>query len=111
MNSEQTAKPREHVEAVKQPKGIFGNRLIRRVFKWFALLVMLGVFGIAALLGALWVEHTRELTLPAPTGPFAVGREIFDWTDDQHVDSLAPVSGTKRELLVWIWYPAADARS
>jgi len=47
----------------------------------------------------------------APTGTFAVGRAIYDWTDDANVDALAPVAGTKRELLVWIWYPAAAGQS
>jgi len=29
------------------------------------------------------------------------------WVDDVGSDTPAPVAGTKRELLVWIWYPAA----
>ena len=32
--------------------------------------------------GALWLEHRTEITLPTPTGSFAVGRAIYDWTDD-----------------------------
>jgi dienelactone hydrolase len=87
-------------EPVKQ------RRLARRIFKGFATLATLGTFAIAALLGALWLERRTEITLPVPTGPFAVGRAIFDWTDDANPDKLAPVPGTKRELLVWIWYPA-----
>src|SRR5437762_13103582 len=84
------------------------TRLARRIFKGFAVLAMLGVFGFAALLGSLWLEHRTEITLPAPTGPFAVGRSLYDWTDASAVDALAPVAGTRRELLVWIWYPSAD---
>ncbi len=38
-----------------------------------------------------------------------MGRAIEDWKDDASVDTLAPVPGTRRELLVWIWYPAAAA--
>ncbi len=68
---------------------------------------MAGVIGIAALLGSLWLEHRTDVTLPAPTGPFAVGRSQYDWTDDTTPDMLAPVAGTRRELLVWIWYPCA----
>ncbi len=82
-----------------------------RLLKGLALLAMLGVLGIAALLGSLWLEHRTAVTLPAPTGPFAVGRALYDWTDDQTVDALAPVPGTKRELLVWMWYPAAAGPS
>ncbi len=85
--------------------------LARRIFKGFALLVMLGVLGVAALLGSLWLERRTALTLPAPTGPFAVGRAIYDWTDDAKLDTLAPVPGTSRELLVWIWYPSAAGQS
>src|SRR5438445_12640643 len=86
-------------------------RLARRIFKGFAVLAMLGLFGFGALLGALWLERRTELTLPPPTGSFAVGRAIYDWTDDTKLDTLAPVPGTKRELLVWIWYPSAAGPS
>jgi dienelactone hydrolase len=87
------------------------KRLARRIFKGFAVLAMLGVLGTGALLGALWLEHRTEVTLPTPTGLFAVGRAIYAWADDVHSDTLAPVPGTKRELLVWIWYPAAPRQS
>jgi len=82
-----------------------------RIFKGLALLAMLGALGVAALLGSLWLEHRSAVTLPTPTGAFAVGRAIYDWTDDANVDTLAPVAGTKRELLVWIWYPAPAGQS
>src|SRR5213594_365696 len=85
--------------------------LARRIFKGFAVLAMLGVLGSAALLGSLWLERRSEITLPTPTGPFAVGRAIYDWTDDTKLDTLAPVPGTKRELLIWMWYPSAAVRS
>src|ERR1700687_6243702 len=87
------------------------RRLARRIFTGFAVLAMLGVLGVATLLGSLWLEHRSEITLPTPTGPFAVGRALYDWVDDAAVDSLAPVPGTKHELLVWIWYPAAAGQS
>lgn len=87
------------------------NFSARRIFKGFAVLAMLGVLGIAVLLGSLWLERRTEITLPTPTGSIAVGRGIYDWTDDKTLDTLAPVPGTKRELLVWIWYPAEAAQS
>src|SRR5215472_15028698 len=90
---------------------IKGRQLARRIFKGFALLAMLGVLGVVVLLGSLWLERRTEITLPTPTGAFAVGRSIYDWTDDANVDALAPVPGTKRELLVWIWYPSAAGQS
>jgi dienelactone hydrolase len=94
-----------NVSPRKQPS------LARWIFKGFAVLAMVSILGIAALLGALWLEHRTEITLPMPTGSFAVGRAIYDWTDDAKLDALAPVPGTKRELLVWIWYPTAAGQS
>jgi dienelactone hydrolase len=79
--------------------------LVRSVFKVFSASAIFAVLGVTALLGSLWVERRSEITLPVPTGPFAVGRTIYDWTNDAELDNSAPE--TKRELLVWIWYPAA----
>jgi dienelactone hydrolase len=95
-----------HTSSVNKPRS-----LVCRILRVFAGLVMLGVLGVAVLLGAVWVEHGTNITLPTPTGPFAVGRTIYDWSDDATLDLLAPVPGTKRELLVWIWYPAATGQS
>src|SRR5216684_2237685 len=86
-------------------------RPARRILKGLAVLAMLGVLGVGALLGTLWLERRSEITLPTPTGSFAAGRAIYDWTDDAKLDTLAPVPGTKRELLVWIWYPSAAGQS
>ena len=87
------------------------KRLSRRIFKGLAILAMLGVFGAGVLLASLWLERRSETTLPTPTGSFAVGRAIYDWTDAAKLDTLAPVSGSKHELLVWIWYPSAAGQS
>ena len=87
------------------------RRLARRIFRGLVVLAMLGVLGVAALLGSLWLEHLTAVTLPIPTGTFAVGRAVYDWADNETLDTLAPVPGTKRELLVWIWYPSAAGQS
>jgi len=78
-----------------------------RVIRVLAGVAVFGVIAIAALLGLMCLDHKRETTLPTPTGPFAVGRTTCVWSDPTHLDSLAPQPGTKRELLAWIWYPAA----
>jgi len=87
------------------------TRLVRRICKGFAVLAFLGVLGAGATLGSLWLEHRTGIALPAPTGPFAVGRSLYDWVDEKTPDALAPAPGTKRELLVWIWYPAVAGQS
>jgi predicted dienelactone hydrolase len=81
--------------------------ILRRVFKTLAALVLFVVVGIAALLAVLWLDHTRETTLPALTGPLAVSRATYIWRDPGHDDPMAPQPGTRRVLLAWIWYPAA----
>ena len=79
-----------------------------RAIKW---LVFCGLAAIPLLVGLLWLDHNRETSLPAPTGPIAVGRLLYDWVDDKTIDARAPQPGAKRELLAWIWYPAAPGGS
>lgn len=87
------------------------RRYLRRISTALGVLAFCVVFGIGLLLASLGLEHSFAVTLPKPTGPFAVGRVVYDWVDDRTVDTLAPLRGTKRELLVWIWYPAAAGHS
>ena len=97
--------PPSSARAPRAPLGA-GRRLARRLLRGLTALTALGVLGLGLLLAALWLEHRRALTLPAPTGPFAVGRVLSDWRDPATPDALAPAPGASRELLVWIWYPA-----
>ncbi|MFC5743617.1 alpha/beta hydrolase family protein [Dyella tabacisoli] len=76
------------------------------ILKGLAVLAALIVLGVGVLLGLLRDEHRAETRLPTPTGPYAVGRSIYTWTDAAHTDKLAPMPGTPRELVAWIWYPA-----
>ncbi|TYC22030.1 alpha/beta hydrolase [Micromonospora sp. MP36] len=64
------------------------------------------VLTIVGTVGYLGVRHVLPRTLPAPTGPYRVGRTTFDWTDTARTDPLAPEPGRQRELSVWAWYPA-----
>jgi predicted dienelactone hydrolase len=84
---------------------------MRRLLKGFAILALLGVLGVGALLAGLWLEHRSVLTLPTPTGGFAVGRATYDWAEEGTVDLLAPVPGARREVFVWIWYPSEPGPS
>lgn len=70
------------------------------------MLTLLASAGLAGLLGLLWLDHTRETTLPTPTGAFAVGGTTYGFADATQADPMAPQPGTSRELLAWIWYPA-----
>ena len=54
--------------------------------------------------GRAEAQAAHESPLPAPSGPYSVGRTQFDWTDTTRVDAENP-SG-HREIVVWAWYPA-----
>ena len=45
--------------------------------------------------------------LPAPTGRYPVGRVSFDWVDPDRVEIYSGNPEDRRELVLWIWYPAA----
>ena len=72
---------------------------------------MLAVGGVILLLAVLWWEHKTEITLPEPTGHFAVGRTTYTWVNNAETDELAPPPRTKREVVVWIWYPSTAPTS
>jgi pimeloyl-ACP methyl ester carboxylesterase len=46
------------------------------------------------------------VVLPAPTGPFAVGRTIYEWTDAARDEMMSDVEGERRSVVAWVWYPA-----
>jgi hypothetical protein len=74
-------------------------------------LVILCAVIVASVILLMWAQHQTPLDLPAPSGHYAVGRASFDWTDSSRIDPLAPQKGIKRELTVWIWYPASIGKS
>lgn len=84
----------------------FLGKTIRWMVRGAAALAALVIVLVASLLLAMWWEHGTAVTLPPPTGPFAVGRTTYAWTNDSETDELAPSPRSKRQVLVWIWYPA-----
>lgn len=85
----------------------FGFRSWMKRALWI-LLILLLLFVLTISMSVTFVEIRRHqtLVLPAPTGPYAVGRIEYDWTDQSRPDPLVPLSSMKRELVVWVWYPA-----
>lgn len=49
------------------------------------------------------------IELPAPTGPYGVGRTSFDWVDLARDEPFSEELADRRELAVWVWYPAETA--
>lgn len=50
--------------------------------------------------------------LPAPTGPYAVGTQMFEWRDDSRDEWFTEEQGDKRRIVVQTWYPtqASDVK-
>jgi predicted dienelactone hydrolase len=72
--------------------------------------LMVMSFLVTVFLCAGYAQQSQS-PLPAPTGPYAVGRTLFNWVDESRVDLLNPKG--YREIPVWVWYPAsptADAQ-
>ena len=62
-------------------------------------------FALAWLFRTL-VARLLPVELPAPTRPYRVRRVSYDREDVTREDPYARKEGVKRELPVWIWYPA-----
>lgn len=76
-----------------------------------AAIAVVMLVSVAILLFVMWRQHGAAISLPAPTGPFAVGRATFAWTNPAQDDELAASPGSKRQVLVWMWYPAIHSRT
>ncbi len=94
----------------RKPAG-FGKRLFKRLIRIFTALALFAVAGLLTLLLLLRREHKMEITLPVPTGHFAVGRTTYTWVNGAESDELAPSPGAKREVVAWIWYPSSAAKT
>ena len=44
--------------------------------------------------------------IPPATGPFAVGRVEVHWIDSSRTEPFLPAVSARREVLVYVWYPA-----
>jgi predicted dienelactone hydrolase len=56
------------------------------------------------------LSANKAPSVPRPTGPGAVGTRLLDLVDSSRIDPFL-TNGAKRELLVRLWYPAADAEN
>jgi dienelactone hydrolase len=71
-------------------------------------LICLGVVTVLAAAVSLWIDHDQPVTLPAPSGPYPVGRVRYDWGDTRRREGFSQDPASKRKLAVWIWYPAGS---
>jgi dienelactone hydrolase len=96
--------------------GEWSQGVLIKIWKKFRFLIGFGILSIillgVAFIGYLIFAHNQPTILPSPTGAYQVGRAEYDWIDENRIDTLSDKPGVKRELAIWIWYPAmADAQS
>ncbi|MFI5761918.1 alpha/beta hydrolase [Streptomyces sp. NPDC051563] len=46
---------------------------------------------------------------PEPSGPFAVGTRVVQWTDPLRPESFTPDPNDRRTVVVQLWYPAQES--
>ena len=105
-----------HLRAAARLSGVNGAlipmkrllRVIGKLLKFAVLAFLVVVVTLAAFIGYLAIARNAALALPAPTGSYAVGRSEFNWVDPARPDPLADQGSAPRELVVWVWYPAAQ---
>ncbi|HAV77778.1 MAG TPA: hypothetical protein DCX53_10560 [Anaerolineae bacterium] len=64
------------------------------------LLIVLTIVGILSV--------SMQLELPAPSGPYPVGRMIFRWVDASRPEVLTDDPTDLREVMAMVWYPAVQ---
>ncbi len=77
----------------------------RRVRWWLALpgtAAMLALISVGPL--AAWALPTP--VFPAPSGPYAVGTTVLEWTDPERPEPFTADPGDRRTVPVQLWYPA-----
>jgi dienelactone hydrolase len=75
---------------------------ISTLLRWFAAGVSVWI-AIALLIGFVALERYK---LPAPTGSYAVGTSILNFTDQSRYEDPAAHNGARRGLVAQVWYPA-----
>ena len=84
--------------------------IVKQISRRIGIVALLCVALVIAFTGYLIVSHNQPLVLPSPTGSYSVGRTEYDWVDESRVDPLSDHVNEKRELLVWVWYPAVASQ-
>jgi hypothetical protein len=86
-------------------------RIVKGFAKALGALTLVSLAALIVLFAGLWVDHWTSTPLPAPSGPYPVGRVTHLWTDVTRINPYAPTPSTPQDLSVWIWYPAAPTPS
>ena len=62
---------------------------------------------VTILMTALLYPQADTVRLMPPSGPYAVGTKIYEWSDASRTANYTSNKGDRRTLVVQIWYPAS----
>jgi pimeloyl-ACP methyl ester carboxylesterase len=66
----------------------------------------LKLFGCALLVSFVFAQASpRLIRLPRPSGKYGVARISYDWIDRSRLEAYARDAATRREIMVYVWYP------
>ncbi|MBC7810765.1 MAG: hypothetical protein H7175_06450 [Burkholderiales bacterium] len=68
--------------------------------------VILAILSLMLIVNGVLPALAQTVTMPAPTGDYPVGRTIYEWTDSTRPELYSDDPDAKRELSIWVWYPA-----
>lgn len=91
----------------RQPAGSGSSRrrwgVVGRIVTVMVVGALVAVGGVASTVLPVW-------TMPAPTGPYAIGAADFDWVDTTRPNPFTADPDDDREVMATVWYPVdADA--
>ncbi|MCA9906280.1 MAG: carboxylic ester hydrolase, partial [Anaerolineae bacterium] len=78
---------------------------VRKLFLW----ALAGVILLAAVAVGLLRLFLPIFQFPRPTGPYAIGTLTYHWVDAERAEIFTDAPDDVRELMVQIWYPAAES--
>ncbi len=87
------------------------------MYQWITKLAVLvvvllisGVFQTSSHVAAQSPTTATDVTFPDLTGPYKVGRVAYEWVDQSRDETCADIPGLKRDLMVYVWFPASPAK-
>jgi hypothetical protein len=71
-----------------------------------SVLVLAILWIISLLLAPVFAQTAHRIQLPHPSGRYGVARVGYDWVDRARPERYAEDSTVRREIMVYVWYPA-----